>query len=143
RAWPWTGSGPDTFALFFERFQTPEFWNDEWGRRHAHAHSVYLNVLATRGVLGVAAAVGVAWAALATARRSWQRRAETRTFLAGLAGAFAAFAVAGAFGVFGNAGAAMVFVLLGTIAGLAGAPSEVGAPLRGKRREGGPAAGRG
>jgi len=50
RAHPWLGSGPDTFRLLFDRFQTPGYWRAEWGAAPFHAHSIYLDTLATRGV---------------------------------------------------------------------------------------------
>lgn len=118
RARPWLGSGPDTFLLVFPRFQTSEYWRFEWGSWPAHAHSIYLHLLATRGVAGIGAAAGLAVALLATARRTWRSSPNVRIPLASLLAAVAALAVAGAFGALGLGGAALLAVTLGTVASL-------------------------
>lgn len=116
---PWLGHGPDTFAMVFPRFQTPDYWRFEWGTLPAHAHSIYLHTLATRGVLGLAA--GLAWALglLLAARRGWRTSAAARRLLAPLLAAFAALAVAGAFGALGLAGATLLVVASAGVAALA------------------------
>jgi MFS family permease len=120
------GVGPDAFALPFQRYQTPIFWRIEWGTIHFHAHSIYLHVLATRGLIGaLAAAFGAASLAVAV-RSAWRRGAETRGALVPWLGALAALATAGAFGALGTAGATLLAALLGSIAALAASPSAAG-----------------
>jgi O-antigen ligase len=119
RAHPSLGVGPDAFALLFQRHQTPIFWRIEWGTIHFHAHSIYLHVLATRGLLGAAAAVFGAAALAAAVRSAWRRGAEPRSALVPWLGVLAALATAGAFGALGTAGATLLAVMLGSVAALA------------------------
>jgi O-antigen ligase len=125
---PWLGQGPDTFALSFPRFQTPDYWRFEWGTLPAHAHSIYLHTLATRGGLGLAA--GAAWALglLLAARRGWHASAAARRLLAPLLATFAALAVAGAFGALGLGGATLLVVASAAVAALAGEQASARSP---------------
>jgi O-antigen ligase len=125
---PWLGQGPDTFALVFPRFQTPDYWRFEWGTLPVHAHSIYLHTLATRGVLGLAA--GMAWALglLLAARRAWGTSADARRLLTPLLAALAALAVAGAFGALGLGGATLLVVASAGVATLAGKQAPAAPP---------------
>jgi len=109
---PWLGQGPDNFYLAFHRFQTPAYWRYEWGAYALHAHSIYLHVLATRGLLGAAALMAVAIAALVGLWRGWHAGAERRLWVAAFAGALVAIAVAGAFGALGVTGSFVTALLL-------------------------------
>jgi O-antigen ligase len=119
RARPWLGHGPDTFALVFPRFQTPEYWRFEWATMPIHAHSIYLHTLATRGVLGVAAGAALAAALLAAARTAWGTSPDARRLVAPLLAAIAAIAVAGAFGALGLGGATFLVAISAALASLA------------------------
>jgi O-antigen ligase len=75
RARPWLGHGPATYELVFPRYQTPAYWLREWGGLPFHAHSIYLNTLATRGVLGAIASLAVVVAAAVAGVRAWRTAA--------------------------------------------------------------------
>lgn len=135
---PVLGQGPDTFQLVFPRFQTPHYWEIEWGGLPVQAHDVYLHVLATRGVLGVAALVAIALAFAPAARRAL-RDPEDRTLAAGAIGTLVALAAAGVFGAIGITGALVAFVAMGlvmTLAGYAPESAAAPAPAREPRRRG-------
>lgn len=137
---PLIGHGPDLFEMVFTRFQTPAYWRLEWTGLPFHAHSIYLHTLATRGVIGVAAAALWMTALAAAAVTAWRRRAavEPRGVVAAAAGVIVACAVAGAFGALGIAGALLVVVMSAAVATAAEeqAPATVG---RTAAARGGPA----
>jgi O-antigen ligase/tetratricopeptide (TPR) repeat protein len=56
---PWLGSGLDTFQLAFASQRTPEYWLEEWNASPARAHNEALHILATQGLVGVAAAAAM------------------------------------------------------------------------------------
>jgi O-antigen ligase len=95
RARPLLGYGPDTFQLVFPRHQTPAYWRFEWAGSAAHAHSIYLHTLATRGVLGFAAGLAIAVCVVLAARASWRVVPAWRVRVAAVAGSLLAMAVAG------------------------------------------------
>lgn len=116
---PWLGQGPDTIAIVFPRFQTPEYWRFEWGGSVFHAHSIYLHALATRGALGFLAGTAWALALLLAAARAWRVSTAARGLLAALLALLAALAVAGAFGAIGVSGALLLVVASAAVASLA------------------------
>jgi hypothetical protein len=139
RSSPWLGTGPDTFALLFPRFQTPAYWRLEWAGVPYHAHSIALHELATRGLVGLV--VGLAWAGalIAAARAAWRARPSSRPVIAATLGALIAIAVAGLFGALGIAGALWIalgsalLAGLATPAGISGEatpPRPIGSPVR-------------
>ena len=136
RARPWLGHGPDTFALVFQRYQTPEYWQFEWATLPAHAHSIYLNALATRGVAGFAAGTALALALLAAAWSAWRSSAEARGLLPPLLGALVALAAAGGFGALGLGGTVLLVTTAAAVASLAagGGSPERRAPVMAARR---------
>ncbi len=101
RARPWLGHGPDTFELVFPRYQTPSYWRYEWTGLPFHAHSLYLNTLATRGVVGFALGMGWLFAFAWTARRVSRRGCSGTVLVSGVVGGSCAVGVAGAFGAIG------------------------------------------
>ena len=115
RARPWLGWGPDTFGMVFSHYQTPSLWRNEWSFVPFHAHSIYLQALATRGVLGIASAAVWLVALAATARSVWRRAPEDRCTVAALLGMLTALAVAGAFGAIGIAGQSLIVVASGML----------------------------
>jgi tetratricopeptide (TPR) repeat protein len=110
---PLIGQGPDLFEMVFTRFQTPAYWRFEWSGHPFHAHSIYLHTLATRGVLGLAAASFWAVALGAVLVGVWRRRASVAPpgLVPAALGVIATCAVAGAFGALGIAGALLIVVL--------------------------------
>ncbi len=54
---PWLGVGLDAFGTLFPRYRTAEYWRIEWGRTPNKAHNEAIQILATQGVLGGAAAL--------------------------------------------------------------------------------------
>ena len=128
RARPLVGQGPDLFEMVFPRFQTPAYWRFEWSGLPFHAHSIYLHTLATRGMLGLAAAAGWAVALALAARAAWRRRGEVPVpgLVPAAMGALATVAVAGAFGALGIHGALLVVLISAMLA--AGAEPAAGEP---------------
>ena len=122
RARPILGHGPDSFAVVFPRFQTPEYWRWEWGVAPFHAHSLYLQLLATRGISGLLVFVAAVIALGACGVAAWRRAPGARPALVACGGALAALAVAGAFGAIGLSGALFVTLLAGSVATL-GSPA--------------------
>jgi len=119
QAHPWLGSGPDTFRLLFDRYQTAAYWSWEWGSNAFHAHSIYLHTLATRGIAGLLAAAAVLGAAGLALRDASRQEAAGRQLVAPLAGLLVALGVAGGTGAVGIPGAAVVAWALGTLPSLA------------------------
>jgi O-antigen ligase len=139
---PWTGQGPDSFALVYPAFQTVEAWRLEWATTYSHAHNAFLHALATRGVLGALAALGWASAAVLTAARALRRRGGERRIAVACSAALTAQLVAGMFGALGIAGAVVGTVLAALLASLASpdrlaAGAEAMSPAR-RARDGAP-----
>jgi hypothetical protein len=132
-AHPWLGSGPDTFHLLFSRYQTHRYWLEEWAGSAFHAHSIYLNTLATRGVAGVLAAAAVVATATLLLHRGTRVAGSRPSLVPAIAALLVALAVAGGSGVLGFAGATVVVVALGTLPALH-APA---APARRRGRDAG------
>jgi O-antigen ligase len=135
KARPLTGQGPDLFELVFPRYQTPDYWRLEWAGLPAHAHSIYLHTLATRGVLGALA--GLAWvlAFVIGAARAWRRRADGAGVLGAALAMTVAIAIAGAFGAIGISGALLLVLASAMIASLETAEGVPPAPAPGPRPE--------
>jgi O-antigen ligase len=132
RARPWLGHGPDSFEMVFPHFQTAAYWRYEWTGLPFHAHSIYLHTLATRGVLGLVAALAWAMALAAAARAGWRRRAALGTpgLVAGAVALLATVAVAGAFGALGIAGALLVVLVSALLACAGEMPEPAPEPAR-------------
>jgi len=140
RSRPWLGWGPDTFGMIFPVYQTPGLWRGEWGFVPFHAHSIYLEILTTRGVTGLAAVLAWAVVLVLALARAWRRAPGDRATLAALTGMLAALAVAGAFGALSIAGQALLMVASGLIAARS-APPHTAPPSRGPAVAGAVAAG--
>ena len=110
RARPLLGHGPDTFELMFPRFQTARYWSLEWLGLPFHAHSIYLQTLATRGLLGLLSGIGVLIALLWAAGRVVPGDEDAHALLPALGGIFAVLAAAGGFGALGVSGALLAAV---------------------------------
>lgn len=127
---PLLGHGPDTFELTFPRFQTPRYWLLEWGGLPFHAHSIYLQTLATRGIAGILAGGACVAALLMALRGAWRRGGAARAVVAPSCGMITSAAVCGLFGAIGVSGALLVVLALAFL-GSAGAdpgPQRAGSP---------------
>ena len=132
RSSPWLGTGPDTFALLFSRFQTPAYWRFEWGGIPYHAHSILFHELATRGLLGLLACLAWAGVLIATARNVWRETPAARPAVCAILSSLTAAAIAGLFGSLGVVGA--FWIVLGSAMLTALARSGAGgAPIGGRR----------
>ena len=116
---PLVGQGPDTFFLVYPRFQTLDYWRQEWGLLPTQAHSIYFHTLATRGLVGLLAGSLLVVAIVLAAWQAW--RAGDRLLAAVTAGVLAAIGTGGLFGTPGIFSATLVMVL----AGLLGARTEI------------------
>src|SRR5262245_11999252 len=137
RARPWLGNGPDLFEMVFPHVQTAAYWRYEWSGLPFHAHSIYLHTLATRGVLGLLAALGWAVALSGAAFGAWRLRAALAIpgAVAGAVGLLVTIAVAGAFGALGITGALLV-VLVSALLACAAEMEAAEAPAATGRRRG-------
>jgi len=124
RARPLLGQGPDLFEMVFPRFQTAAYWRLGGSGLPFHAHSIYLHTLATRGVLGLLAALACAAALLAAAVAAWRRRGDLspKGLVPAVVGFLACSAVAGAFGALGITGALLVVLTSAMLATAAEGP---------------------
>ncbi|HEU4335076.1 MAG TPA: O-antigen ligase family protein, partial [Candidatus Eisenbacteria bacterium] len=73
---PIAGVGTDAFGAHFPRYRTPEFWDLEWGGAPVKAHSEIVQIAATQGALGLAAALAAVWLAAGALLRLARRRTE-------------------------------------------------------------------
>ena len=135
RARPLLGFGPDTMGLMSAQYQTPDYWRFEWAGVAFHAHSIVLQTLATRGLVGLLAGVGVAVTLVMALRRALTAGAEAAAVSVAIGGAFVALAVAGQFGAWGVCGALVAMLLAAHAAGLTESPvPAVKAGTRSERR---------
>ena len=114
---PVLGHGPDTFDLVFPRFQPADYWRLEWSLQPFHAHSIYLHMLTTRGMIGLLAGILAAVALVWTLRVAWRSGGAARRLVAPTAGIFAALALCGGFGALGMSGAVIACAAAGLLAG--------------------------
>jgi hypothetical protein len=66
---PLTGSGLETLSFVYGRYRTPEGWVSEWGLTPRKAHNQVIDLLATRGVLGLGAVLVLVSGVARAARR--------------------------------------------------------------------------
>jgi O-antigen ligase len=125
---PLIGQGPDTFFLVYPRFQTVEYWRQEWGLLPTQAHSIYLHTLATRGLVGAVAGALLVVAIAAAAWRAWS--AGDRRLAAVTAGVLAAIGIGGLFGTAGIFSVTLVMTLAGLLAARAEIGEASGSPAR-------------
>ena len=96
---PLLGCGPEAFQLAFAPHRTPEFWAVEWGATPAKAHNEPLHLLATQGLLGIAAALILFVGLLRDGRAAWRESGnEERTWSTAIIAGLAGFAVQAQFG---------------------------------------------
>jgi O-antigen ligase len=80
-AHPLTGTGPDTFVYVFPRYETAA-WAEHLGFNYVSngAHDIFMNVLADRGLVGLAILVAIiVYAAIIAGRTFWSLHAAERT----------------------------------------------------------------
>ncbi len=96
---PISGWGTDTFQIVFGKHRPTDYAAAEWDITPTRAHNVALQILATQGLLGgAAAAVLVVGLALAVVR-AWRRSApDDRPMVVAVAAGLAAFLVQDLFG---------------------------------------------
>jgi O-antigen ligase len=120
---PLTGIGTDAFGIAYPRHRVPEHWMLEWNPSPAKAHSEPVQITATQGLIGLAAALLVmAFAFVALLRLARSPEPEARQG-AGVAGAaLAAFAVSGLASFTVAATGTLAAALAGWVAGRARLP---------------------
>ncbi len=129
RRFPWLGSGLGTFRHGFPLVQPRSLGREWW-----HAHSDYLELLATAGVVGV---LVLAWGCWTLIRRLWRsfrhgERSEDRAVALAALGALAASGIHEAldFGMTMPANALSLALLCGLAAGVATRDGDRGEPPR-------------
>src|SRR5262249_46486372 len=122
------GVGTDAYLAAFPRYRTPEYWAIEWNGVSAKAHDELIQVAATQGLVGLAAALLVAFFA-ARALLGVTRHPD----LAARSAAAAAGGALVAFGVHGLAGFTVVSTgaLAAALAGWAAGARMGSAPVEG------------
>ncbi|HET7903427.1 MAG TPA: O-antigen ligase family protein, partial [Candidatus Eisenbacteria bacterium] len=131
---PIAGVGTDAFGAHFPRYRTPAFWEVEWGGAPVKAHSEFVQIAATQGAIGLAAALAAvlfaAGALLRLARRRTEDEGGAGAAEAGLSAArtaaagalLAAWAVSSATNFSVAATGSLAAVMSGWIAGRTRAP---------------------
>ena len=85
---PWTGAGPDTFALLYNEY------SGKFPLHTQHAHNGFLQYAIDTGVLGVVALIALAAVVIYMLARAWRRGdAEQRLVAVACAAALAGFSV--------------------------------------------------
>lgn len=98
RSHPVFGCGPDALGLVFGEHRTPAQWRAETFTDATRAHNEILHVLATQGILGLAALLTILVGLLLACRRAWQiAPPQQRGLLLALFASLAAFLVVSAF----------------------------------------------
>jgi len=91
---PWWGIGLDAFGVVFPAYRTVDYWRLEWGATPVKAHNEAIQILATQGAFGAAAALAVViTAALLLLRLLRGRNAATRRAAVAVGASWIAFAV--------------------------------------------------
>jgi O-antigen ligase len=126
---PFTGVGLDAFALAFGQHRPMAFWRLEWNVTPTKAHNDAVQVLATQGFPGAAAALLVVVGLGFAFRRAWHRTTDDSRHLAlATVCAIVGFLIAGFFG-FTVAATGSVFVICaGILVRLAEAKSQISNP---------------
>lgn len=94
---PVLGTGPDTFHHHFGKHGGAAFWVHSWGYTPTRAHNEFLHVLATQGVFGLLALLGMIGAIIWTLRRAWRLQPDQRALIVAIAAALGGFAISETF----------------------------------------------
>lgn len=117
---PLLGAGTDAFGVLFPRYRTAEFWRLEWNASTDKAHNEAIQIAATQGVVGIAAALLVVlFAARACLRVSRREESDDRLGAAVAAASLAAWGVSSATGFSVMATGSLAAVVAGWAAGRA------------------------
>ena len=116
---PIFGTGPDTFHHHFGRHSGVSFWEHSWGFTPTRAHNEFLHILATQGVLGLLAMLGVLVTLVWSMRRAWELQRDQRTLIVAIAAALSGFFITEMFGFTVIACGSVSLVLAAMIARLA------------------------
>ncbi len=95
---PLTGYGLDTFPQVFGRYGGVQHWRAYWGESPGRAHNELLQILATQGICGGAAALAGMIALGWTILRAWQANPERRGLCAAIGASLAGYMVTEMFG---------------------------------------------
>jgi tetratricopeptide (TPR) repeat protein len=136
RSHPILGCGPDALGVVFGEHRTPAQWQAETFTDATRAHNELLHILATQGILGLAALMVVLLGLLLANRRAWQTAPpQHRGLLLALFASLAAFLVVSAlsytvvgYGVGFVAMAGLLSRLASPRRALASAPENAAAP---------------
>ena len=91
---PWWGIGLDAFGVVFPAYRTVDYWRLEWGATPVKAHNEAIQILATQGAFGAAAALAVvSTAALLLLRLLRGKNPANRQAAVAVGAAWMAFAV--------------------------------------------------
>jgi O-antigen ligase len=119
---PIVGRGLDTFRLAFSRERTPGYWQVEWGATPYQAHSEFIQVLASQGLLGAVALLAMLVGLVMVGRRAWQRVGpEDRPLLVALLAGLVGLIVQSAFTCTAIACGALFVTVAGVLSGLGNA----------------------
>jgi O-antigen ligase/tetratricopeptide (TPR) repeat protein len=126
---PVTGSGLETFALTFPPHRSMAYWQIEGNLTHNRAHNEPLHILATQGILGLAAWLLIGYGLARTIFRLWRSSAPTqRAFLLTVAAALVAFYVQNFFFFTMTAYGTLFVTLAAILANLGAKAAEEAAP---------------
>ncbi|HVS36796.1 MAG TPA: O-antigen ligase family protein [Gemmataceae bacterium] len=96
---PVAGWGTDAFQVVFGRRRPADYADAEWNVTPTRAHNVVLHLLATQGLLGGAAAAGLAVGLVLAGVRAWRRSSpDERPLIAAVGAGLTAFLVQDLFG---------------------------------------------
>jgi O-antigen ligase len=116
---PVFGWGVDTFALTFPAYRSVAYAAAEFNRTPVKAHNDLLHLLATQGLVGLAAASVLACGLARAARGVWRAETRDRGLVLGLVASLCAWAVAGATGFTVAATGSLAAVEAGVLGSLA------------------------
>lgn len=117
---PLLGAGTDAFGSLFPRYRTAEFWRLEWNASTDKAHSEAIQIAATQGLVGLAAALLVVlFVARACLRVSRREESDDRLGAAVAAASLAAWGVSSATGFSVMATGSLAAVVAGWASGRA------------------------
>lgn len=119
---PIVGTGPETFHHHFGRHSGVSFWEHSWGFTPTRAHNEFLHILATQGIVGILAMMGVLGTLVWSLQRAWRLKPDQRGLIVAVAAALGGFFITELFGFTVIACGSLSLVLAAMIARLAQEP---------------------